>query len=162
MLENMYKRRLRGYSRLGYAPEAVKESDFITIYTDNCEADLFRDISNAGKSVITACSYIPAKQLGMLVRNVESSMQNGAQFLFVTRNSVSAYQSRLLEILTAHSIAHTVKNYLPHSFTVIDSRIVWYSGGELFKANEDEPVLHIEDKVLAGELIAAVGIERFG
>ena len=41
----------------------------------------------------------------------------------------------------------------------IDSRIVWYSGGELFNASEDEPVLRIEDEVLAGELIAAVGIE---
>ena len=132
MLENMYKKRLSGYSRLGYAPEDTAESDFRTIYTDNCEADLFRDICNAGKSVITACSYIPAKQLGILVRNAKSCMQNGVQFLFVTRNSVSAYQSRMLGILTAHSIKYTVKNSLPHSFTVIDSRIVWYSGGELF------------------------------
>lgn len=44
MLENMYKKRLRGYAKLGYAPEMAHRCDFRTIYNVDYENDFFRDI----------------------------------------------------------------------------------------------------------------------
>lgn len=68
MLENMYKKRIRGYAKLGYAPKEIKEDDFRTIYTNNHENDLFRDITAAKKSVIATGSYISSKHLNLLIK----------------------------------------------------------------------------------------------
>ena len=156
MLGNMYKKRLRGYAKLGYAPESRSESGFRTIYTEGCEADLFRDISAAKKSVMIAGSYFPPRQLNMLIQTAESVRLNGARFIIVTKKSTNEYGAKTEQLLAAHGIEHIIKNRLGQSFCVIDGKTVWYSSGELFGADEDECVLRIEDEVLAGELTESV------
>ncbi len=63
MLENMYKKWLRGYAKLGYAPAAVHQDGFQTIYTDHYENDLFRDIAAVKKTVIAAGAYFISGKL---------------------------------------------------------------------------------------------------
>lgn len=155
MLENMYKKRIRGYAKLGYAPKEIKEDDFRTIYTNNHENDLFRDITAAKKSVIATGSYISSKHLNLLIKAAEKLIANGVYFKIATKNNDSKYNNKIKEMLTFHSIEHSVKNKLNNSFVVIDGKTVWYSSGELFSTTDDENcVLRIEDEVLAGELTA--------
>ncbi|MCI7349720.1 MAG: DEAD/DEAH box helicase family protein [Ruminococcus sp.] len=155
MLENMYKKRIRGYAKFGYAPKDVKEDGFRTIYTNDHENDLFRDITAAKKSVIVTGSYISLKHLNLLIKSAEQLIANGVYFKIVTRNNDSKYNNKIKEMLTFHHIEHTVKNKLNNSFAVIDGKNVWYSSGELFSTtDEDNCVLRIEDDLLAGELTA--------
>lgn len=155
MLENMYKKRIRGYAKLGYAPKEIKEDDFRTIYTNNHENDLFRDITAAKKSVIATGSYISSKHLNLLIKAAEKLIANGVYFKIATKNNDSKYNNKIKEMLTFHSIEHSVKNKLNNSFVVIDGKIVWYSSGELLRTTDDENcVLRIEDEVLAGERTA--------
>ena len=156
MLGNMYKKRLRGYAGLGYAPESFPESTFKTIYAGSFEADLFRDIKSAKKSVMIAGSYFPPRQMNMLISSAEECTMNGVRFVIVTRKSDTPYSHKTEQLLCSRSIEHFSKNRIAHSFCVIDSRAVWYCSGELFGKQEDECVLRIEDEVLAGELRESV------
>lgn len=156
MLENMYKKRLRGYAALGYAPESKAGDEYKTIYTADHENDLYRDIASAERYVTTACSFISSRQLNLLINAADSCMQKGARFSFITRKSDNIYQKRLLHLLSAHSISAAIKNKLTHSFVVIDSKTVWYSSHELFSSSDDNCVLRIEDEVLAWELMDSI------
>lgn len=153
MLENMYKKRIRGYAKLGYAPKEIKEAGFRTIYTNDHENDLFRDITTAKKSVIVTGSYISLKHLNLLIKSAEQLIAKGVYFKIATKNNNSKYNNKIKEMLTFHSIEHTVKNKLNNSFVVIDGKTVWYSSGELFSTTDDDNcVLRIEDDLLASEL----------
>lgn len=153
MLENMYKKRIRGYAKLGYAPKDVKEDGFRTIYTNDHENDLFREITAAKKSVIVTGSYISLKHLNLLIKSAEQLIAKGVYFKIATKNNNSKYNNTIKEMLTFHSIEHTVKNKLNNSFVVIDGKTVWYSSGELFSTTDDDNcVLRIEDDLLASEL----------
>lgn len=152
MLENMYKKRLRGYAKLGYAPEAKTESEYKTIYSGDFENDLYRNIAAAEKSVIIACSYIASRQLNLLLGAADSCMSNGARLCFITKRSDNEYQQKMQKLFAAHGIPFTIKNRLNNSFVVIDNKTVWYSSGEIFGTGEDDCVLRIEDEVLAWKL----------
>ena len=91
--------------------------------------------------------------LNLLIKSAEQLIANGVYFKMVTKNNDSKYNIKIEEMLTFHSIEHSVKNKLNNSFVVIDGKTVWYSSGELFSTTDDENcVLRIEDEVLAGEL----------
>jgi len=156
MLGNMYKKRLRGYAKLGYVPEERSESGFKTIYTGDFEADLFRDIQSAKKSIMLAGTYFPPRQMNMLIQAAEDCRLNGARFVIVTKKSESPYAQKTEQLLSSRGIEHLVKNRIANSFCIIDGRTVWYSSGELFGKQEDECALRIEDEVLAGELRESV------
>lgn len=152
MLENMYKKRLRGYAKLGYAPRENAEDDFRTIYSSDYENDLYRDISAAKKTVIAVGSYISSRSLNTLIRCAEPVMSNGVKFKVVTKKNNSTYNEKIERLLKFHGIEHLLKNKLNNSFVVIDGKTVWYSTEEIFNCNGDCCVLRIEDEVLAGEL----------
>lgn len=155
MLENMYKKRIRGYAKLGYAPKEISEDGFRTIYTNDYEKDLYRDITAAQKSVIATGSYISSKHINMLINSAEQLTTRGVFFKIVTKNNDSAYSNKIEKLLSFHSIEHSVKSKLNSSFVVIDGKTVWYSSSEIFNLyDEDNCVLRIEDEVLAGELAA--------
>ncbi len=153
MLENMYKKRLRGYAKLGYSPRENKEDGFRTIYGNDYENDLYRDIAAAKKSVTVAGAYISSRSLNMLIKYAEQVMANGVKFKVVTKKNNNAYNEKIERLLNFHGIDNLLKNKLNSSFAVIDSRTVWYSTDEIFNYNEGSFVLRIEDEVLAGELI---------
>ncbi|MGN1305044.1 MAG: TOTE conflict system archaeo-eukaryotic primase domain-containing protein [Oscillospiraceae bacterium] len=152
MLENMYKKRLRGYAKLGYAPREIVEDSFRTIYGNDYENDLYRDIAAAKKTVIAAGAYISSRSLNLLIRYAEQTMANGVKFRVITKKNNSVYNEKIERLLTFHGVDHTLKNKLNSSFVVIDGKTVWYSTDELFNYNTECCVLRIEDEVLAGEL----------
>lgn len=152
MLENMYKKRLRRYAKLGYAPRENAEDDFRTIYSSDYENDLYRNIAAAKKTVLAVSSYISSSSLNMLIKYAEQVMSNGAKFRVVTKKNNSAYNEKVERLLSFHGIEHSLKNKLNSSCVVIDGKAVWYSTEDIFNCNSDCCVLRIEDEVLAGEL----------
>ena len=152
MLENMYKKRMRGYAKLGYAPETVQQTGFRTIYTENYDNDLFKDIAAAKRSVIIAVSYFASGKLGTLLRSVDQCRAGGAKVLIIAKKSNSGYAVKMQQMLSAHDITYLIKNKIQSSFVAIDGKTVWYASGELFGNNEEICVLRIKDEVLAGEL----------
>ncbi|MGN0604280.1 MAG: hypothetical protein ACI4I2_09890 [Oscillospiraceae bacterium] len=92
MLENMYKKRLRGYTKLGYAPREIVEDCFRTIYENDYENDLYRDIAAAKKTVIAAGAYISSRSLNMLIRYAEQTMVNGVKFRVITKKKQQRLQ----------------------------------------------------------------------
>ncbi len=156
MLENMYKKRLRGYAKLGYAPEAVPQSGFRTIYTEHYENDLFRNITAAEKSVVAAGTYFISGKLSMLMHAADQCRINGARVMVISKKVDNAYAEKMRQMLAAHAITHIIKNKLTSSFVVIDGNTVWYASGELFGNIGDDCVLRIEDEVLTGELTESI------
>ena len=156
MLENMYKKRLRGYAKLGYAPELIHQDGFQTIYTEHYENDLFREIAAAKKTVIAAGAYFISGKLNLLMRAADQCMMNGAKVVIITKKADNTYAERMRQMLAAHDIEHYIKNKVQSSFVAIDGKTVWYASGELFGNIGDDCVLRIEDEVLAGELTESI------
>lgn len=156
MLENMYKKRLRGYAKLGYAPTAVHQDGFQTIYTEHYENDLFRDIAAAEKSVVAAGAYFISGKLSMLIHAADQCRMNGAKVVIITKKADNIYAERMHQMMVAHGVEHHIKNKILSSFVVIDRKTVWYASGELFGNIGDDCVLRIEDEVLAGELTESI------
>lgn len=156
MLENMYKKRLRGYASLGYTLAEEASGEFKTIYTNDFEQDLFSDISNAKKSIVLAGSYISSRQLNKIITSAENAKLNNVLFKVITKKSDSIYSRKMQSVFTSHEIEFAVKNRLDHSLVIIDGKTVWYGSGELFSASEDDCVLRICDDALAGELIQSL------
>lgn len=156
MLENMYKKRLRGYAKLGYAPKSVSNDGYKTIYTDDFENDLFRDISCAKHYVIVSSDYIPSGKQFSLIKALEQGKLNGAKAVVILKNSDNDYHHKTVALLSAHDIQSGVKNYLAHSFVMIDGKTVWYASDSLFGKSDDNCVIRVSDEVLAGELADSV------
>ncbi len=112
-------------------------------------------MSTYGKPRIISLANENEEYINMLIKSDEQIVANGIYFKMVTKNNGSTYSNKIKRLLTFHSIEHSVKNKLNHSFVVIDGKTVWYSSSEIFNtSNEDNYVLMIEDDVLAGELTA--------
>ena len=156
MLENMYKKRLRGYAKLGYAPELIHQDGFQTIYTEHYENDLFRGIAAAKKTVIAAGAYFISGKLSMLIHAADQCRMNGAKVVIITKKADNIYAEKMRQMLVAHGVEHHIKNKIPSSFVVIDRKTVWYASGELFGNIGDDCVLRIEDEMLAGELTESI------
>lgn len=156
MLENMYKKRLRGYAKLGYAPELIHQNGFQTIYTEHYENDLFREIAAAKKTVIAAGTNFISGKLSMLMRSADQCRMNGAKVVIITKKADNTYAERMHQMMVAHGVEHHIKNKIQSSFVAIDGKTVWYASGELFGNIGDDCVLRIEDEVLAGELTESI------
>lgn len=156
MLENMYKKRLREYAKLGYASELIHQNGFQTIYTEHYKNDLFREVAAAKKTVIAAGAYFISGKLNLLMRAADQCMMNGAKVVIITKKADNTYAERMHQMMVAHGVEHHIKNKIPSSFVVIDRKTVWYASGELFGNIGDDCVLRIEDEVLAGELTESI------
>lgn len=156
MLANMYKKRLRGYANLGYAPEQAESTGFRTIYTTDYINDLIRDMTASKKSVIIAVSYFASGKLKMLIQTADRCSLNGVKVIIYTPKSNSPYAEKMRQMFLSHDIEHHVKNRITSSIAVIDGKTAWYSSDELFGKSEDNCTLRIEDEVLAGELTDSI------
>lgn len=78
---------------------------------------------------------------------IDDEMQEVYEYLTECDNVVIASPVHYAEL---SAMLMKVVSRLGQSYCVIGGKTVWYSGGELFGADEDECVLRIEDEVLAG------------
>ncbi len=158
MLENMYKKRLREYTKLGYVPEEDLRDGYRSLYTENAAEVLMENISEARKIVLAVGSDFDAAQLEALIRAGEKCRKNGVKFAVVLKSSNKNYCQQIPDKLAARKITYFERKRLTNSFTVIDGRTVWYSTGELFGGeDDDECVLRVEDEGLASELVDNLG-----
>ena len=155
VFEKMYKKRLKGYANLGYrlSCETDENDGYKTIYTEDFEDDMIRDISSAKRSVYLSVSYISSGKTKTIIRLAQASYLKGISFRIVIKKGNNAYYNKLISILAENNIDYTVKNNLTNSNVIVDGKTVWYSSGELFYNSEDECVLRISDELLASELI---------
>lgn len=108
--DGVHKKRLRGYAKLGYAPETVQQTGFRTIYTENYDNDLFKDIAAARRSVIIAGKYFASGKLGTLLRSIDQCRAGGAKVLIIAKKSNAGYAVKMQQMLSAHDITYLIKN----------------------------------------------------
>ena len=151
----MYKKRLKGYAGLGYRlnSNSDDESGYRTIYTENFENDLIRDVLSAERSVYISASYIGSGKIKTIIRLAQESYLKGIVFKIIIKKGDTAYYNKLISIFAENNIDFITKNKLTSSNVIIDGKTVWYSSGELFYNSDDECVLRITDELLASELI---------
>lgn len=100
--------------------------------------------------------YIPSGKQFSLIKALEQGKLNGAKAVVILKNSDNDYHHKTVALLSAHDIQSGVKNYLAHSFVMIDGKTVWYASDSLFGKSDDNCVIRVSDEVLAGELADSV------
>lgn len=155
MLENMYKKRLRGYAQLGYtlAVQQQENIEFQSIYSsEKYIKDLLLDIASAKRSLVICGGYYSTGYVNQILKIAEMLYANNVSIKAIIKKSSSSYHEKLVQLFSFHGFRCTLKNHINHSFVIIDGKTVWYGCSELFAVSDDICVLRMMDEDLAGEL----------
>ena len=166
MLENMYHKRVSGYSNMGYKAlsEGALDEKVGVIFDSHSFLPVFeRDIQMA-KHEIVICSPFMRKLRAMQMMKLLSLAQiNGVRITIITRPFDSyrlTDQSgiiELLQVLQDSGICIALKSNVHQKFAVIDQNIVWYGSINFFSyGSAEESIMRFENMEIAGELLAAV------
>lgn len=129
MLENMYKKRLRGYAQLGYtlANQQQKEIDFQSIYSnEKYIKDLLLDIASAKRSLVICGGYYSTGYVNQILKIAETLYANNVSMKVIIKKSSTSYHEKLVQLFSLHGFQCTVKNHINHNFTIIYEKTVWY------------------------------------
>ena len=127
MLENMYKKRLRGYAQLGYtlADQQQNEIDFQSIYSnEKYIKDLLLDIASAKRSLVICGGYYSTGYVNQISKIAETLYANNVSIKVIIKKSSTSYHEKLVQLFSFHGFQCTLKNHINHSFAIIDETTV--------------------------------------
>jgi superfamily II DNA or RNA helicase len=135
MLENMYGKRLKGYSAIGYKAKVENISDSPTdiIFDEQSFFPVYlNDIENASKHVLIVSPFVTKKRVIQMMGYFENILKKQVKITVVTRpvNDFTETQKRTLEkifsLLTDAGVNIVFKSKIHQKFVVIDGKIIWY------------------------------------
>ena len=154
MCDVMYKRRLRGYSSVGYKIQQNDSKDLFgigqsAIFTGKNYQDLFfADLYKASKSVIISATKLWFAKRAPILELLAQLSVRGVEVIVFTRQ-LSDKDKILLNGIQAN-----VKEKLSLHASVIDKCVVWYGSVNYLGYNaEDDHAMRIMESSIAEEVI---------
>ena len=168
MLENMYHKRVSGYSGMGYKALSLSNTESqekvgIIFDSRNFMATFERDVQSAKREIIICSSVMQKSRVTKIMELLSAAKINGVRVVVITR-PVDEYDekeqskvSALTELLSKLDVSVILKPNIHHKFAVIDENIVWYgSVSVLGFSYGEESIVRFENAEVAGELLSAV------
>ena len=143
-LDRMYRKRMKGYSELGYTFGGSDTSESDLIYDNKSYLKKLEQDIASGVSEITICSpKVDERMLMGLVRKLPES---------VSLTLITSITEMLPTELPAN-VSVLRQDRVFQKYTVIDDRIVWYGDiSPVCKSYADASVLRLVNSSLAGRL----------
>ena len=165
-LENMYAKRIKGYSAIGYRAkcEGVIPVDGNIVYDESSFLPVFSiDILSAKREVVIVSPYLTQKRVAKMINMLEKCVLSGIQVSVITRTPENYEEkdfnkiSGLLDYLNDKGINVTKKSKIHQKFAIIDDRIVWYGSINLLSyGDSEESIMRLESTTIAGELMSVM------
>ncbi|MDR2954445.1 MAG: phospholipase D-like domain-containing protein, partial [Prevotella sp.] len=159
VLERMYHKRLTGYAQIGYNTLSSKnEPDNVSMIYDS---DTFvpaikTDFTDAKKEILIVSPYIRKKQINTVLEWLKVPLQAQLPITIITR-PIESYKEqeqirKCIELLQSKlTVIQKPDTY--QKFIIIDNRLVWYGGINLFDVgNPDDTIMRLESRELVAEL----------
>jgi type I site-specific restriction-modification system R (restriction) subunit len=163
VLERMYHKRLTGYAQIGYKTLSSKnEPDKISMIYDN---DAFvpaikTDFAEAKQEILIVSPYIRKRQINIVLEWLKVPLQAKLPITIITR-PIESYKEqepirKCIELLQSKlTVIQQPDTY--QKFIVIDNRLVWYGGINLFDfGSSDDTAMRLESRELVAELEAYI------
>jgi len=165
-LENMYAKRVKGYSSIGYLPksEGVIPLEGNIIYDGSSFLPVFSsDLLSAKREIVIVSPFLTQKRIAKMIDVLERCALSGVEISVITRPSVDYAEkdvstvSGLFEHLRDKGINVVKKTRIHKKFAIIDDWIVWYGSINLLSyGNSEESIMRLESATVAGELMSVM------
>ncbi len=168
VLDQMFRKRLRAYKKIGYSvseqPESV-QNDTHGIFGKNEIRERFeQDMKAAGNELIIASPGLNRERVLWLLdllpaiheRNVSISVYTLASDQYPEGQQETT--SSLIQMLKDHGVWVTESARLHEHFAVIDRHVIWYGSANLLsRSREEDDMIRLPDPEVAQMLLESVG-----
>lgn len=166
VLENMYQKRLKGYSAIGYKIKiaGMPQANPDLIYDGKSFYPVFsEDIQNAKREILIVSPFMRKSRVTQIQWLLSEAMLNNAKVVVVTRpveDFPEKDQKSVIENtqkLESYGIEVRHRAGFHQKFTVIDGRIVWYGSVNFLSfGTAEESIMRFTSHDIAGQLIETV------
>ena len=163
VFDNMYAKRLKAYSRIGYSLQAndiVDKQEANSIFDHESYVEVYnRDLFSAEKSIVISSPAMNFNKVNVFLRDMKLLQERGVKITVITWDSDmykygnSIHKGKMIEMLTELGIEVQLKEENCLHFAVIDNRIVWYGSMNLLgKVDFADNIMRIDSYEIAAEL----------
>ena len=164
VFENMYKKRLSTYKKLGYSviSDMVQNKQSANaIYDSGNYSDVFeQDLIEAEKRIIISSPQIIQDKINRMIYVTKQRMEAGCKITIITTNPENAAYSNpeycfgLIKYMEEAGIEVIVKDVVEEHFAIIDEDLVWHGGMNLLgKEDVWDNLMRIKSMSVAEELL---------
>lgn len=167
VLERMYHKRLTAYRSVGYSIKSYSEGGIDVESAIYNETDYFEhvmnDIKNAGKTILVSSPFMQKKKIDSIKEILVEKYNSGVRITLCIKkiddysDKQKAYISRFISEILKQGIKVIQVSQNRYKFMIIDNRIVWYGGVDIFGGSFDEnSLIRIQSEELANELLGTI------
>jgi len=166
VLERMYYKRLTAYRSVGYSIKSYTEgidSESVIYNESDYFEHVISDIKNAGKNILVSSPFLQKKKIDSIKELLVEKYNSGVRITLCIKN-IEAYSDKQKAFISKF-ISEMLKQGINviqvaqnrYKFMIIDNKIVWYGGIDVFGGSFDESsLIRIQDEELANELLGTV------
>jgi len=166
VLERMYHKRLTAYRSVGYSIKAYNEGIDVESIIYN-ESDYFghviSDIRNAGKNILVSSPFLQKKKVDSIKDLLVEKYNSGVRITLCIKriedysDKQKVYISMFISEISKQGINVIQVAQNRYKFMIIDNKIVWYGGVDIFGGSFDESsLIRIQNEELANELLGTI------
>ena len=158
----MYRKRLKGYSDLGYSIKASEKDDVPgTVFTgQNFFGPFSVDLSEAGQNIVLVSPTIRKNRIAAIVSLLEKAVSSGVNVTIYTRPSDEYSEDQqtgvtsAITLLESKGMTIVTKKELSQRYAVVDQSVVWYGNIDFLAfSRHDANAIRFENTDIAGELL---------
>lgn len=166
MLENMYHKRVSGYSSMGYRTlnesiETVKSGSIFDSH--HFLSVLERDIQSAKQEIVICSPYLGKTRTAQMMKLLSLAQLNGIHITIITRqagNYRQADQPSIIALMRSISDSDVTLITKPNNhlkFVAIDQNIIWHGSISLLSyGSTAENIIRFENTEIASELLKTI------
>ena len=164
VLEQMFRKRLRAYKKIGYQISESAESKYNSqqgIFEGNeVQAAFETDMLSAAKEIIISSPGLNQQKVHWLINLLPDLYYRNVSITVLTLAAECYPEERqdaaqvLINCLTQKDVCVQANSQVHEHFAVIDRHLIWYGGVNLLsRENSDESMIRIIDKELSNAIL---------
>lgn len=166
VLERMYHKRLTAYRSVGYSIKTnIMNSDVEGgIYDDSDYFEhVLKDIAGAKKNILISSPFLQKKKINAVKETLIEKYKSGISITLCIKevseysDKQQSYIAEFIEEMQNQGITVVQIDHNRYRFMIVDYKIVWYGGIDIFGGSyDDNSLIRVQNEELANELIGVV------
>lgn len=166
VLERMYHKRLTAYRSVGYSMKTnIMDSDTESGIYDNSDyfEYVLKDIADAKKNILVSSPFVQKKKINTVKEMLVEKYKSGIRITLCIKevseysDKQQSYIAEFIKEIQNQGINVVQINHNRYRFMIVDYKIVWYGGIDIFGGSyNDNSLIRVQNEELANELIGVV------
>lgn len=166
VLERMYHKRLTAYRSVGYSIKTnIMDSDAESgIYNDSDYFEyVLKDIEGSKKNILVSSPFLQKKKINSIKQRLIEKYKSGINITLCTKemseysDKQKSYIAAFIDEMQNQGINIIQIRHNRYKFMIVDYKIVWYGGIDIFGGcYDDNSLIRIQNEELANELVGTI------